>query len=165
MELEFVFNEVLRLGVHKNIFELLAVNEFLSNIKNYLRFCCISISCFSIFSIIFFLLMKILNNSTWRKIHSMKSSEMVIKRCFCQFVGGIFMYERWFMKQCVRVALNVWERLWGFLRCMNSQQLILLKFWVIKVLMWSIYWYHGMCAYMDMWVNDKILVTYGFHSW
>ena len=31
MELEFVFNKVLRLGVHKNIFELLAVNEFLSN--------------------------------------------------------------------------------------------------------------------------------------
>ena len=64
MELEFVFNEVLRLGVHKNIFELLAVNEFLSNIKNYLRFCCISVSCFCILSIIFFLLMKILNNST-----------------------------------------------------------------------------------------------------
>ena len=64
MELEFVFNEVLRLVVHKNIFELLAVNEFLSNIKNYLCFCCISVSCFCILSIIFFLLMKILNNST-----------------------------------------------------------------------------------------------------
>ena len=59
MELEFVLKKVLRLGVHKKIFEGLAVNEFLSNSmeflhansKNYLRFSCISISFFSIFSV------------------------------------------------------------------------------------------------------------------
>ena len=51
MELEFVLKKVLHLGVHKKIFEGLAVNEFLSNSmeflhansKNYLRFSCISI--------------------------------------------------------------------------------------------------------------------------
>ena len=37
-------------GVHKKVFEWLPANEFLSNSKNYLRFFCISISCFSIFS-------------------------------------------------------------------------------------------------------------------
>ena len=59
MELEFVLKKVLRLGVHKKIFEWLAVNEFLpnsmeflhANSKNYLRFFFISISLFSIFSI------------------------------------------------------------------------------------------------------------------
>ena len=62
MELEFVLKKVLRLGVHKKIFEWLAVNEFLSsgkeflhaNSKNYLRFSFISISFFSIFSITIF---------------------------------------------------------------------------------------------------------------
>ena len=57
MELEFVLKKVLRLRVHKKIFEELAVNEFLSNSmeflhansKHYLRFSYISISFFSIF--------------------------------------------------------------------------------------------------------------------
>ena len=37
---------------------------------------------------------------------------------------------------------------WGFLWCGSSPQLFLSKFWVIKVLMWSIYHYHGYtCVY------------------
>ena len=51
-------------GVHKKVFECLVANEFPSNSKNYLRFSCISIFCFSIFSIAcFFQLMKLLSTS------------------------------------------------------------------------------------------------------
>ena len=116
MELEFVFNEVLRLGVHKNIFELLAVNEFLSNIKNYLRFCCISVSCFCILSIIFFLLMKILNNSTWRKIHSMKSSgsgnqKVFLSICWRNIYAWTLIYEVVCACgfECLRMFVRIFE--------------------------------------------------------
>ena len=43
-------------GVHKKAFQWLAANKFLPNSKHYLRFSCISISCFSILaSLLFFL--------------------------------------------------------------------------------------------------------------
>ena len=34
----------------------------------------------------------------------------------------------------------------------------------MKVLMWSVYYYHGMLAYIGGRENGKILVAYGFHS-
>ena len=83
MELEFVLKKVLRLGVHKKIFEWLAVNEFLSNSreffhansKNYSRFFFYFYFFFLHFLYkLFFLLMKFLNTSAWRKIHSIKLS-------------------------------------------------------------------------------------------
>ena len=53
-----------KFDIHKKVFEWLAANEFSTNSKNHLRFSCISISCFSIFSITcFFYLIKFLNLS------------------------------------------------------------------------------------------------------
>ena len=78
MELEFFFLNVLCLGVHKKVFEWIAVNKFLSssmeflhaNSKSYLR------KLHSLFLYFlynhFFLLMEVLNTSSWRKIHSTK---------------------------------------------------------------------------------------------
>ena len=74
MELEFVFNKVLRLGVHINIFELLAVNEFLSNNQKL----------FALLLYLYFLFLHFLYNLFFtnedfeqlnmKKDHSMKSS-------------------------------------------------------------------------------------------
>ena len=113
--------------------------------------CAISISFFSIFSVTcFFYLWRF-----WSPQHEERSIQsnyqQSTRRCFCRFVGEIFRYERWFMKQCVRVTWNFWELLWRFLRYMSSTQLFLLKFSVIKFLMWSVY--------------GKKLVAHGFHSW
>ena len=74
MELGFVYQKFLRLGVYEKVFEWLAVNEFFSNSteffhansKNYLRYLHFL---FLYFLYVFFLLMKILNTSAWRKIH------------------------------------------------------------------------------------------------
>ena len=72
--------KILRLRVHKKVFEWLAVNELLSNSmkflhansKNYLRY--LHFLCIHFLYSVFFLLMKISNTSAWRKFHSIKLS-------------------------------------------------------------------------------------------
>ena len=93
---KFVFKKVSRLGVHNKLFEWLAANEFLSNSKNYLRFSCVSISCFFIFFITFFPT----NRDPLVEKRSIQSNyqEVATKRCFCRLFWEIFRYECWFMK-------------------------------------------------------------------
>ena len=99
VQMEFVFKKVLRLGVHKKVFEWLVAKEFSSNSKHYLRFSCISHFLFLHFLCkLFSLLIKILNTSAWKIYIQSNYQEVDIKRCFCRFVGEIFRYERWFMK-------------------------------------------------------------------
>ena len=98
---------------------------------------------------------------------------MTTKRCFCRFIGEIFRYERWFMKQYVRVVLNLWELFWRFLWCLwkRESETVLIPselsaaIFIFKFLMWSVYCYHGMLVYIDRQENRKRLVAYGFHSW
>ena len=93
---KFVFKKVSRLGVRNKLFEWLAANEFLSNSKNYLRFSCVSISCFFIFFITFFPP----NGDPLVEKRSIQSNyqEVATKRCFCRIFLEIFRYECWFMK-------------------------------------------------------------------
>ena len=93
---KFVFKKVSRLGVRNKLFEWLAANEFLSNSKNYLRFSCVSISCFFIFFITFFPT----NRDPLVEKRSIQSNyqEVATKRCFCRLFWEIFRYECWFMK-------------------------------------------------------------------
>ena len=98
---------------------------------------------------------------------------MTTKRCFCRFIGEIFRYERWFMKQYVRVVLNLWELFWRLLWCLwkRESETVLIPselsaaVFIFKFLMWSAYCYHGMLVYIDRQENRKRLVEYGFHSW
>ena len=82
MELEFVFKKFLSLGVHKKDSQWLAVNKFLSNSKTYLRFFYLHFLFLRFLYHTFFLLMKILNTSARRKIHSIKLSESSNQKVF-----------------------------------------------------------------------------------
>ena len=80
VEFEFAFYKVLRLGVHKKVFEWLAVNKFLSNSMEFLHPNSKNYLCYLHFLFLHFLynhffpLMKILDTLAWKNIHSIKLS-------------------------------------------------------------------------------------------
>ena len=47
---------------------------------------------------------------------------------------------------------------------MSYPHMFLLKLWVMKVLIWSVFYYHGMIAHIDRRQNGKRVVASGFHS-
>ena len=74
-----------------------------------------------------------------------------------------------------RVGVWTWiyENFWGILWCFWKRKCVKLYlllwvlhcyfYWVIKVLLWSVFYYHGMLVYL--WQIRKGLVVYDFYSW
>ena len=116
MELEFVFNKVLRLGVHINIFELLAVNELLSNNQKL----------FALLLYLYFLFLHFLYNLFFtnedfeqlnmKKDHSMKSSgsgnqKVFLSICWWNIYVWTLIYEAVCACgfECLRTFVRIFE--------------------------------------------------------
>ena len=163
MEMGFVFKKVLRLGVNKKVFEWLAAKEFLSNSKNYLRFSCISISCYSIFSVNFFLYYW----RFWTTQHEKDTFNQIIRKWTSIGVFVDLLEKYLGMNAGLWSSTCVWFWIFeNFCRIFDMYEFSAAIF--IKVLSYQSF--DVKCLLIswdaiDMWENGKKLVAYGFYSW
>ena len=146
-------------GFHKNVFEWLIANEFLSNSKNYLCSLCIFIFCFSIFCVTCFPTyetFEFLSNTPPKSVFV-----DLLEKYVC--VSG-FEFLRTLLKIFIMfVKVEVCEIV--FILNSSTEYEFSAATFIFNDSIWSVYYYYEMLAYIDRQENGKRLVAYDFQSW